>query len=84
MRTFQQILEAAGYETDTHVGPEAGSVECLSVGLPGNGRLGHLFAGVIDAMGPGENDIVSSALRRMRTDPLGCGIAVYFPGIPRS
>lgn len=82
MRTFQQILEAAGYETGVHVGPEAGSAECLSVGLSGNGRLGHLFAEVIDAMGTGENVIVAAAFRRMRTDTLGCGSVVYFPGFP--
>jgi hypothetical protein len=86
MRTFQQILEAAGYETSAYSGRGMQGRECLGVDLPAGADrdLGRMLAEVIGAMGPGENDIVAGAFRRMRTDALGCGSVVYFPGIHHS
>lgn len=81
MRTFQQILEAAGYETSAYSGRGMAGTECVSVGLPDDGRIGRLFADVTDAMEDGENAVVAKAFRRMRIDSLGIGSVVYFPGI---
>jgi hypothetical protein len=81
MRTFQQILEAAGYETSAYSGRGMAGTECVSAGLPGDGRLGRLFADVTEAMGADENKLVAAAFRRMRTDSIGLSSVVYFPGI---
>ena len=79
-RTFQQILEAAGYEARDY-SPGFGE-RCLSVDLARPSDIGRLFADVLEAIDAEETDPAAHAFRRMREDSLGKGIVVYFPGVP--
>lgn len=79
-RTFQQILEAAGYVTRSYSGRGMSGRECLSVTLPGDEMMGRFFADVLEAIDAEETDPAAHAFRRMRTDSLGKGTVAYFPG----
>lgn len=82
-RTFQQILEAAGYEAQDY-SPGFGE-QCLAVTLPRTrglpSSLGRLFADVLETVDAEENEIAAHAFRRMRDDSLGRSLVVYFPGV---
>lgn len=82
MRNFQQILEAAGYTPETYSGRDMAGTECLSVAL-GNrsSSVARMFADVLEALEPDENEVAALAFRRMRTDNLGLGVVAYFPSI---
>ena len=85
MRTFQQILEAAGYKCEPYIGRGMFGRECLSIPLfitsgPTN-AIGRLFADVLEEVDAEENDLAADAFRKMREDSLGRDIVVYFPGI---
>lgn len=82
MRSFQQVLEAAGYVTRAHSGHGMSGRDCLSVTLAGDGMMGRFFADVLEAIDAEEMDPAAHAFRRMRTDSLGKGTVVYFPGVP--
>jgi succinyl-CoA synthetase alpha subunit len=83
MRTFQEILEAAGYECEPYSGRGMGGQECLSIQT--DKSVSVVFADVLEAltedMDGAHITIASKAFREMREDSLGCGIVVYFPGI---
>lgn len=81
-KTFQQILEAAGYVTRSYSGRGMDGKECLSVTLAGDGMMGRFFADVLEVIDAEEMDPAAHAFRRMRTDSLGKGTVVYFPGVP--
>lgn len=81
MRTFQQILEAAGYECTAYSGRGMGGDKCLSISLKQDGAMGKLFADVLEEVQGYETVNVAKPFRKMRTDNLGKGIVVYFPGI---
>lgn len=87
MRTFQQILEAAGYKCEAYSGRGMGGQECLATECH---DLFKLFADVLDVAhehlrGGGQSGEVvdlSRALRRGRTDNRGRDrLVVYFPGV---
>lgn len=82
MRTFQQIIEAAGFETRSYSGRGMYGNNCLGVD-PDTVHEGVLFAEVLrvlDLESAEEVAMVGKAFRRMRSDSMGRGIVVYFPG----
>ena len=81
MRTFREILEDAGYECSAYSGRGMSGEECLSITLDDDDRMGRFFADVVGAVLPDEKVDVALAFCRMRTDSLGRGIVVYFPGV---
>jgi len=83
MRTVQQILEAAGYACEAYSGRGMGGRECLSITLNNGDRMGRLFADVLEEIQPssGDDESVSHAFRKMRSESLGNGLVVYFPGV---
>lgn len=86
MRTFQQILKAAGYKCEAYSGRGMGGEKCLSVSLAADGNgppsnIGRLFADVLEATRDEYQGHVAVAFRKMRTDSLGKGTVVYFPGV---
>lgn len=86
MRTFQQILEDAGYECTAYSGRGMSGEECLSVTLAADSNgppsnLGRFFADVLEEVQGYETANMAKAFRKMRTDDLGRGVVVYFPGI---
>lgn len=89
MHPFQQLLEEAGLETRSYSGRAMYGKTCLAVDLDG-GTLGPFVADVIEALQTqvgGEimstnGDDISEAFRSMKTDSMGRGSVVYFPGVP--
>jgi hypothetical protein len=79
MRSFKEILTAAGYDPQPHVGPNMGKNECLSVRL--HGPIGELFADVLVALNEDEIDVVTSPFRRMRLHVGEDSTIAYFPGM---
>lgn len=87
MRTIQQILEAAGYETSAYSGRSMYGEECLSVTVERSPF--KLFSDVLDVLSE-ENDVdvineeigaVSKAFKEAREDSLGRSTVVHFPRI---
>ena len=83
-RTFQQILEAAGFECASYSGRGMYGEKCLSFTIEGNAaaKIGRVFADVLEVIEPEENEVASHAFRRMREDSLGRSTVLYFPGVP--
>jgi hypothetical protein len=84
MHPFQALLDEAGIESHSYSGRAMYGKECLAVDL--DGSLGDFVANVIEethAQVVGENlEAISEAFRSMKTDSMGRGIVVYFPGVP--
>lgn len=81
MRTFQQILEAAGYECEAYSGRGMGGEKCLSITLVNGDQMGRFFADVLEEVRDEHEGHISNAFRRMRSESLGKGLVVYFPGV---
>lgn len=84
MRTFQEILEDAGYESAFYSGRGMSGEQCPSITIEGNSsaKLGSVFADVVLAMLPEERLLCVASFRKMREDSLGRDTVIYFPGVP--
>lgn len=79
---LKDLLENAGYETFSYSGRGMYGAKCLAVNLDDN-RTGELYANILENVDLTDEGLVSTlaeALRDMRTDALGKGTVVYFPG----
>lgn len=81
MRTVQQILEAAGYVTRPYSGRGMSGRECLSITLVNGDQMGRFFADVMEEVRDEYEGHVADAFRKMRSESLGKGVVVYFPGV---
>lgn len=85
---FQTLLENIGHEVRSYRGRGMSPDErCLAVTPVGSfGSLLAEIVGVTADLARQDEDYdveaVQSALRRMRTDTLGLGQIIYFPGVP--
>lgn len=78
-RTFQQILEAAGFATRAYAGPFAERSPAIEV--DGTTPIGRVMADIVGEIRENaDQEAVVSALRRMRQDNLGNDSMLYFPG----
>jgi len=86
---IQEILEDAGYECRSYSGRGMGNQYCLGIVLEQDQSVGHLFRDVlitvVELMDADAHDIVIYQLPEpfasMKTDSLGRGTIVYFPGV---
>lgn len=98
-RTFQDIVEAAGYECRSYSGRAMYGESCLGVTLEPEHRIGGFVGDVVESISQpskghyyselrweGVDDTledletVQSAFRKMRSDSMGLGEILYFPG----
>jgi hypothetical protein len=87
---MQDLVEAAGYEPYSYSGRSMYGAKCLAVD-PGK-DLGWFISDIIEALkqcsynddddSRAEHTAAVEAFRDMRTDSMGRGIVVYFPGVP--
>lgn len=84
---LQDLLEEAGHECRSYSGRAMYGKECL--GVDTERSLGTLIADVMEAMvstvDMEDGHTVSAcadAFRQMKTDSMGLGTIVYFPGVP--
>lgn len=78
---LQQICEDAGIPVRSYSGRGMYGQTCL--GIEPEGGVGELFSAVLEAV-EGEDDTfeLRDAFINLRTDSMGLGIIVYFPGMP--
>jgi hypothetical protein len=82
--TLQTLIENAGLEPYSYSGRAMYGKTCLAVNLD-NGLGEFISAIMTEALENADNDDifdVARAFESMRTDSMGRGIVVYFPGVP--
>lgn len=82
---LQTLIQDAGYEVRSYSGRGMSGKECLGVDLDPNQTIMEFFADLLDACPQDEGfalDIISDALRIAKTDSMGLGSIVYWPGVP--
>jgi hypothetical protein len=85
MRTFQEIIEDAGYSPRSYSGRGMYGKECLGAELTSQSKIGRFISDVLNHIDIGEEDapddelqVVAEAFRSMQWDSLGLGMIVYF------
>lgn len=91
--TLQVIFEEADFPCRSYSGRAMYGKECLGVTIDRGQDMGMLFANIVDGLyemvaHDHEEDHheqafldVADAMRAMRTDSMGLGTIVYFPGV---
>jgi hypothetical protein len=81
MRTFQELLEDAGFDTMEYSGRGMFGSKCLAIELSQDETLGRFVSEVIYEAGEGKDNLswLSERIAMMVTDSLGMGTVVYFP-----
>lgn len=85
--SIQYLIESLGFTTFAYSGRGMYGRQCLAVNLDGDQNLMSLFADLIEDLpncSAAEMEdtcsTISEALRSAKTDSLGHGMVVYFPG----
>lgn len=80
-KKLKELIEAAGYETQSYSGRAMFGDRCLAFTVDQGTSPFRAFADILDetASGLEETEVLSKALRDTRTDSLGLGSIIYFP-----
>lgn len=81
MSELQRILESDGeFETRSYSGRGMYGDTCLGVTI--DGGIGRMLALIVESADEDNREALGETLRSMRTDSMGRGTIVYFPGTP--
>ena len=85
--SIQYLIESLGFTAIAYSGKGMRGRQCLAVSLDGSQTLMSLFADLIEdlpncsaAKMEDTCSTISEALRSAKTDSLGLGVVIYFPG----
>jgi hypothetical protein len=92
MSSFQKMIEDLGYETRSYSGRVMFGKKCLGITLDRDQSMGELMGDIMNSFAghaaKGSTykladalEVAAKAFRDMRTDSMGLGTIVYFPGI---
>lgn len=82
-RPLQLAIENSGeFRCRKYSGRGMYGSQCLGVEVNMDHSLGDLLGEIVAYVDDDNRDEISDALRKLRTDSLGLGEIVYFPGVP--
>jgi len=81
MHAIQEIFEMEGFKTRSYSGRGMYGESCLGVEIGGDKELGRIISALILGVEDCSRDAVAAAVKNLRTDSMGPGTVVYFPGV---